>query len=267
MPLSVVIVDDERVARARLRRLLSNETDVQIVAECADGRSAVAAILEHRPDLVFLDIQMPELNGFQVLDTLPGDAIPNFIFVTAYEQYALDAFAVEALDYLLKPFDAERLQTALARARRRIGDNNERRPLLDAIRQLAESQREIQASVAQLAAGNGGGSTAVDPIERLPIRSDGCVSFVKVSDVDYFESAANYVNVHVGTQIYRARERMRELETRLDPKRFARIHRATIVNIDRIREVQPWFSGDAVVIMRDGQKLRLSRSYRNVLPL
>jgi len=209
---------------------------------------------------------MPELNGFQVLDTLPADAIPNFIFVTAYEQYALDAFAVEALDYLLKPFDAERLQATLARVRRRIGGPGERRPLLEAIRQLAESQRVIQASVDRLIAGTADGG-AIEPIERLPIKADGRVSFVKVGDVDYFESAANYVNVHVGAQVFRVRERMSELATRLDPKQFARIHRATIVNIDRIREIQPWFSGDAVVILRDGKKLRLSRSYRNVLPV
>lgn len=266
MPLSVIIADDERVARARLRRLLSNEADVEIVAECSDGQQAVAAILEHRPDLVFLDIQMPELNGFQVLDTLPADAVPNFIFVTAYEQYALDAFAVEALDYLLKPFDAERLQLTLARARRRIGAHGERRPLLDAIRQLAESQREIQASVDRLAAGSVAGVPTLVPLERLSVKADGRITFVRVSDVDYFESAANYVKVHVGAQTFRVREKMIELSTRLDPKQFARIHRAIIVNIDRIREIQPWFSGDAVVILRDGQKLRLSRSYRDVLP-
>lgn len=266
MSLSVIIADDERVARARLRRLLSNEADVEIVAECSDGQEAVAAILEHRPDLVFLDIQMPELNGFQVLDTLPADAVPNFIFVTAYEQYALDAFAVEALDYLLKPFDAERLQLTLGRARRRIGAHGERRPLLDAIRQLAESQREIQASVDRLAAGSVVGVPALAPLERLSVKADGRITFVRVSDVDYFESAANYVKVHVGAQTFRVREKMIELSTRLDPKQFARIHRAIIVNIDRIREIQPWFSGDAVVILRDGQKLRLSRSYRDVLP-
>jgi two-component system LytT family response regulator len=191
--LSVIIADDERVARARLRRLLSNEADVEIVAECSDGQQAVAAILEHRPDLVFLDIQMPELNGFQVLDTLPADAIPNFIFVTAYEQYALDAFAVEALDYLLKPFDAERLQSTLARARRRIASSGERRPLLDAIRQLAESQREIQASVDRLAAGSVAGATALVPLERLSVKADGRITFVRVGDVDYFESAASEV--------------------------------------------------------------------------
>ena len=268
MPLSVLIADDERVARARLRRLLSNEPDVQIVAECSDGQEAVAAILEHHPDLVFLDIQMPELNGFQVLDALSPDAVPAFIFVTAYEQYALDAFAVEALDYLLKPFDAERLQSTLARARRRIGASSERRPLLDAIRELAESQRELQASVDRLSDGN----TAVlapapaAPLTRLSVKADGRITFIRVSDVDYFESAANYVKVHVGAQTFRVREKMMELSSRLDPKQFARIHRAIIVNIDRIREIQPWFSGDAVVILRDGQKLRLSRSYRNALP-
>jgi two-component system LytT family response regulator len=266
VPLSVIIADDERVARARLRRLLSNEADVQIVAECSDGQEAVAAILEHRPDLVFLDIQMPELNGFQVLDTLPADAVPNFIFVTAYEQYALDAFAVEALDYLLKPFDAERLQLTLGRARRRIAASGERRPLLDAIRQLAESQREIQASVDRLAVGSPAAGPVPAPLERLSVKADGRITFVRVSDVDYFESAANYVKVHVGAQTFRVREKMMELSTRLDPKQFARIHRAIIVNIDRIREIQPWFSGDAVVILRDGQKLRLSRSYRDVLP-
>jgi two-component system LytT family response regulator len=265
--LSVLIADDERVARARLRRLLSNEPDVQIVAECCDGQDAVTAILAHRPDLVFLDIQMPELNGFQVLDTLPADAVPAFIFVTAYEQYALDAFAVEAMDYLLKPFDAERLQSTLARARRRIGPTTERGPLLDAIRQLAESQRELQVSVTRLSAGSGAvAPVPATPLTRLSVKADGRITFVRVADVDYFESAANYVKVHVGAQTFRVREKMSELSNRLDQKQFARIHRAIIVNIDRIREIQPWFSGDAVVILRDGQKLRLSRSYRHVLP-
>ena len=266
MSLSVVIADDEAAARARLRRFMADEPDVQIVSECEDGRSAVAAVLEHRPDLVFLDVRMPELNGFQVLDSLPREAIPHFVFVTAFKDYALDAFAVDALDYLLKPFDSARFKETLQRARQRIADRSDRGPALDAIRQLGRLRADLQAAMSRLPA-NGESSDAPAMIDRITVKSDGRVMFVKAADVDFIESAANYVKVHVGAQSYSVREKISALADRLDRRQFARIHRTTIVNVDRIREVQPWFSGDAIVILRDGQKLRLSRMYRRTLAL
>jgi two-component system LytT family response regulator len=253
--LSVVIVDDEALARARLRRLLSSEADVRVVHECDDGRDAVRVIAEHRPDLVFLDIHMPELNGLEVLDALPPDVAPNFVFVTAYDQYALDAFALDAIDYLLKPFDRERLQQALAKARRRIGEGANRRDLLDAVRRLFERNDHGHAS---------SGSRYID---RIAVKDDGRISFIRTVDVDYFESAANYVRIHVGQAVYQIREKISALALRLDPQRFARIHRSTIVNLDRIKEVQPAYSGDAIVLLTSGDRVRLSRGYRGAIGL
>jgi two-component system LytT family response regulator len=261
-----MIVDDEAVARARLRRLLSEESDVQVVMECENGKDAVNAILDRAPNLVFLDIEMPELNGFEVLRALPEETIPAFVFVTAFNSYALDAFAVDALDYLLKPFDAERFQVTMRRARERIHARGDQDELLTAIREISETQREIRAAVARLPEA-GGAATRETFLERIAVKADGRVFFVRVEDVDYIESAANYVKVCVGNEAHLIRERLGELAARLDPTRFARIHRSTIVNLDRIKEIQPWFSGDALVILKTGQKLRLSRMFRASLEL
>lgn len=267
MSLSVVIADDETAARARLRRFMADEPDVQIVAECEDGKSAVAAVLQHRPQLVFLDVRMPELNGFQVLESLPRDSLPHFVFVTAFKDYALDAFAADALDYLLKPFDSARFKATLRRARQRIADRADRTPLLEAIQQLGRVSTDLQAAMSRLPANGDSNGAAAATLDRITVKADGRVMFVKASDVDFIESAANYVKLHVGAQSYSVRDKIGALAERLDRKQFARIHRTTIVNIDRIREVQPWFSGDAIVILRDGKKLRLSRLYRRSLAL
>jgi two-component system, LytTR family, response regulator len=263
--LSVIIVDDESVARARLRRLLSDEPDMEVVAECENGKDAVDTILERSPDLVFLDIEMPELNGFDVLRSLPEETVPAFVFVTAFNSYALDAFAVDALDYLLKPFDAERFQVTVRRARERIRTRGDQREILNAIREISETQREIHAAVAHLPGTTGPARPAY--LERIAVKVDGRVYFVRVEDVDYMESAANYVKLHAGSDVHLIRERLGDLATRLHPARFARIHRSTIVNLDKIKEIQPWFSGDALVILRGGQKLRLSRMFRAGLEL
>jgi two-component system LytT family response regulator len=266
MSLSVMIADDEVAARARLRRFMADEADVQIVAECEDGQSAVAAILSRKPDLVFLDVRMPELTGFQVLDAVPRDSLPHFVFVTAFKDYALDAFAADALDYLLKPFDVARFKATLSRARQRIADRADRAPLLETIRQLSRLRTDLQVAVSRLP-GTADQTEAPSALDRITVKSDGRVMFVKTADVDFIESAANYVKLHVGAQSYSVREKIGTLADRLDRKQFARIHRTTIVNIDRIREVQPWFSGDAIVILRDGKKLLLSRMYRRSLAL
>jgi two-component system LytT family response regulator len=264
--LSVMIVDDESAARARLRRLLAEEPDVEVVLECDNGKDAVHAILDRAPNLVFLDIEMPELNGFEVLRALPEETIPAFVFVTAFNSYALDAFAVDALDYLLKPFDAERFKITMRRARDRIHGRGNQDQLLTAIREISETQREIRAAVAQLPdAGRAAPHLAF--LERIAVKADGRVFFVRVDDIDYIESAANYVKLRIGSDTHTIRERLGELAARLDPSRFARIHRSTIVNLDKIKEIQPWFSGDALVILKTGQKLRLSRMFRGSLEL
>jgi two-component system LytT family response regulator len=266
MTLRVVIADDEAVARSRLRRLLGAHEDVTIAAEAADGRSAVDAIVRHRPDVVFLDIRMPELDGFQVLDELAAGETPAIVFVTAFSDHAARAFDVSALDYLLKPYDPERLAETLARARerRRTGDDGGRR-LLAAVEEIAREQRALRRSVAS--AGDPAPSapraaSARRMPERILVQRRGHGVFVSLDDVDYIESAGNYVRLHVGAHEHRLRIRLSDLEQQLDPMRFARIHRTVIVNVTRVAEIQPWFSGDAVVILRDATKLRLSRHYR-----
>jgi two-component system LytT family response regulator len=266
MSLSVLIADDEAAARARLKRFIADEPDVQIVAECADGRSAGDAVVSHKPDLVFLDVRVPELNGFQVLDAVPRDTIPHFVFVTAFKDSAVDAFEVGAIDYLLKPFDSSRFKETLARARQRIADRADRGPFLEVIRHVSRLRTDSQTTASPLPSnGENGGPPA--SLERITVKSDGRVMVVQTSDVDFIESAANYVKLHIGAQSFSVREKISTLADRLDRRKFARIHRTTIVNVDRIREVQPWFSGDAIVILRDGQKLRLSRMYRRALAL
>ncbi len=264
--LTVIIADDERAARARLRRLLSDEPGINIVSECDNGKDAVRAILEKSPDLVFLDIQMPELTGFEVLEGLPDDAMPMFVFVTAYSDYALTAFAVDALDYLLKPFDAERLRVSVRRARERKYAAGDQTRLLAAIREVSATQREIHAAVA---ARPGPAPEGRRPayLDRIAVKADGRVFFIRTADVDYVESASNYVKLHVGNNAHLLRETLSDLAARLNPSNFARIHRSTIVNLDKVKEIQPWFSGDALVILHNGQRLRLSRSFRSTLEL
>lgn len=241
--LRTLIVDDEPLARQRIRTLLQKESDVQVVAECADGTEAVAAIGEHHPDLVFLDVQMPVLDGFGVVEALEPDERPVIIFVTAYDQYALKAFEVHALDYLLKPFDRDRFERAVQRARSELqrGNRGGSDPRLAALREEVRTRK---------------------PCERLLIKTTGRVYFVRVEDIDWVEAAGNYARLHIGTDLHLLRETMNSLEGRLDPARFLRIHRSTIVNIERIKELHPWFHGDYQVVMRDGTELTLSRSYR-----
>jgi two-component system LytT family response regulator len=254
--IKTVVVDDEPLARRRILRLLKAEPDVDVVAECSDGREAIQAIRQHEPDLVFLDVQMPEIDGFGVLQAL-GPQVPLVIFTTAYDQYAVRAFEVHALDYLVKPFDPERFRAAFQRARDQLersqaSDQNQR--LITLLEQLA----------AQARAGDGtvGGDRFLD---RLMIRSGGKIFFVKTAEIDWVEAAANYVRLHVGRESHVIRETISNLAERLDPTHFARIHRSTIVNLDRVKEMQPWFSGEYIVILRDGTRLKLSRGYRERL--
>jgi two-component system LytT family response regulator len=240
-----LIVDDEPLARRRLRDLLEPEADFELAGEAGDGRQAVAALRSLRPDLVFLDVQMPLLDGFGVVEEVGADAPPALIFVTAYDRFALRAFEVHALDYLLKPFDRDRFHKALERARAQL----RREEPADLPRRLLALLNDVR--------------PGASPPERLVIKAEGRVSFVRVDELDWVEAAGNYVRLHASKNTFLLRETMSHLEVRLDPRRFVRIHRSIIVNVERIREIQPAFHGDSVVILRDGTELTLSRSYRD----
>lgn len=244
MRIKTLIVDDEPLARERVKRFLRDENDVQIIGEIGNGSDAIAAIKEKKPDLVFLDIQMPEKNGFDVIKSLNGKHLPTIVFVTAYDQYALKAFDVHALDYLLKPFTKERIHRALARAREHIES-----------KQLGTLDERLTSLIADL-------KSEKKFLERLVVKSVGRVFFLKTDEIDWIEAAGNYVKLHVGRESHMIRETMNGIESKLDPDKFLRIHRSTVVHIDRIKELHPMFSGDYAVILRDGTELALSRNYR-----
>lgn len=247
MKIRTLLVDDEALARERLRSLLRGEPDLELIGECADGAEAVTAIERDQPDLVFLDVQMPELDGFDVLATAKPARPPVIIFTTAYSEHALRAFEVHALDYLLKPFDRDRLQVAVQRAREHL--------------RLARTQALNEKLNALLADIRPPGQK----VDRLVVKSGSRVVLIRTTDIDWIESADNYVNIHVGAESHLLRETMAALEARLDPRQFMRISRSTIVNLDRVKELQPMFHGDYVVILRNGTRLNLSRNYREKL--
>ena len=240
-----LIVDDEPLARARIRELLARESDIEVIAECTNGTEAVAAIGGEEPDLVFLDVQMPELNGFGVLEQLGGQRLPVIVFVTAHDAYALKAFEVHALDYLLKPFDRDRFRRTLDRARETI----QTRATGDFDRRLGELLNQV---------GDGR-----QYLRRMIVKGDEASVLLQVKDIDYFESAGNYIRICVGKDRYLLRETMNGLEGSLDPGQFVRIHRSFIVNLDRVRGFEPYFHGDYVVRLHDGRSLTLSRTFRD----
>jgi len=249
MSIRAMIVDDEPLACERIRMLLDDEPGLEIISECRNGNDALRGIEKLNPDLVFLDVQMPELTGFEVLDRLDPARIPVVIFVTAYDQYALKAFEVSALDYLLKPFDRERFRRALNRARGEVDRRKEGAVNEKVLKLLSELQR---------------GKKYVD---KLIVRAGGRVLFLRADEIDWIEAAGNYVRLHAGKEEYLYRETMTKLEDHLNPDRFARVHRSTIVNIERIKELQPWFRGDYMILLRDNSKLILSKTYRGRLNL
>ena len=253
-----VVVDDEPLALRRIVRLLQREPDVEVVGTRDGGRGAVAAIQELRPDLVFLDVQMPEMNGIEVVRALPPEQLPLVVFVTAFDQFAVQAFEVHALDYLLKPFKAQRFYEALRRARSHL----EQAPR-NVAAQLERMSR-AEPATADAAELEPGGADR-EPITRILVKADGKLSFVRTADVDWFESENNYVRLHVGPKSYLVRGRMTALEPRLPAGQFVRIHRSVIVNMDRIKEIYPWFGGDYVVTLHDGTELKLTRFYRTRL--
>lgn len=241
MTLKTVLVDDEAVARRRMRRLLADEADVAVIEECANGTEALEVIRREAPDLVLLDVQMPELNGFEVIERLGSACLPCVVFVTAFDRYAMRAFDVHAIDYLLKPFSAARFQLALARARERI------------------RMRRTDAGLVSLIASLKDRSTYAS---RLSVKTGGRIQLVDLKTVDWIEAADNYVRLHCGTREYVHRETLTALERQLDPEWFVRIHRSVIVRIDRIREFHPATHGDMDVVLRDGTQLTLSRTWR-----
>lgn len=248
MKIRTLIVDDMLLARKRVRRYLSADPEVEIVGECANGPQAVAAIETLTPDLLFLDVQMPELDGFDVLNTVGLQACPAVIFVTAYDQFALRAFEVHALDYLLKPFDRERVRKALERAKSQLRQQESN----DLDERLHALLKDIKRDPPQ-------------HLKRLVVKTSGRTIFLLAEEIDWIESAGNYLKLHAGRESHLIRERMSQLESRLDPAKFVRIHRSTLVNIDRIKEMQPLFNGDQLVVLRDGKQLTMSRTYRDKL--
>ncbi|HEX6626714.1 MAG TPA: LytTR family DNA-binding domain-containing protein [Gemmatimonadaceae bacterium] len=241
------IADDEPLARERIASMLEAHDYYQIVAQCKDGAEAVAAIRKERLDLVFLDVRMPELDGFQVLDALGGGPAPAIIFVTAFEDYALRAFEVSALDYLLKPFDRARFEKTLARFEEQFR------------RGQPGISEELRQFLGTLTAG--GEAYAI----RFPIKTAGDIYFVRAEEIDWIDAAGNYTALHVGGRKHLIRETMKSIEARLDPRKFVRVHRSAIINIDRLRKLQPYFHGEYVVTLQDGTTLTSSRGYSDRL--
>jgi len=245
-PIRTIIVDDEHYAREVIRHLLASKEDVEILAECSNGYEAVEAIVKLKPDLVFLDIQMPEMDGFQVVKQAEYFHRPYYIFATAYDSFALKAFEVNALDYLLKPFDDERFYTALTKAKNQISQ--------EAFGLIGEKLSGL-IDYAQASA-----KPTVQYLSKIPIKETGRIYFVDTAAIDWIEAADQYIQLHVGSKKHLIRERMNEMERQLDPRLFCRIHRSTMVNLHQIKELQPFFKGDYLVILKDGTSLKLTRS-------
>ena len=246
MSIRTLIVDDEPLARERIAGLLRTESDIEIVGEYGDGRSAARAIKSKAPDLVFLDIQLPELNGFEVIGSMAAGRTPSIIFVTAYDQFAVKAFKFHAVDYLLKPVERGRLKEALGHLRRRWSGEDK-----DLKRRLAELMNDLETQAGQTG--------------RMILKADGEVLILKPGEIDWVESAGNYVCFHVGSDTHIFRETMNQVEQRFRGHNFVRIHRSTIVNLDRIKRLKPVLFGDYSVELRNGTRLKMSRSYRKIV--
>src|SRR5438874_7505877 len=225
-PIRALIADDEALARKFIRRMLKDNHDVEIVGECSNGKDAVAMIRKQNPDVVFLDVQMPEMDGFAVLESIGVDQLPEIIFTTAYEQYAIRAFELHALDYLLKPFEDGRMQ-------------------ISALLENLKNKRQY--------------------LERLVIKAGGRITFLRTEEINWIEADDKYVHLHTSKARPMVRQTLSAMEAQLDPAKFRRVHRSTIVNIERIAELQPLFSGEYSILLQDGTKLTLSRNYRDKL--
>lgn len=246
--LRVLIVDDERPARQKLRRLVAADPAVEAVFEAADGVGALELVRAESPDILLLDVQMPGVDGFGVVDALDPDARPHVVFVTAFDEYAVRAFDAHAVDYVLKPFDAERFARAFARAKEAV-----------ASRRDGEERRRLERALAEMR------GERPQPLERLLVEAGERAVLLPLRDVERLEAARNYVTVHAGGERYRLRTTLDRLEERLDPRRFVRVHRSTIVAVERVAELAPWSHGDYTVLLRSGARVRLSRRYRDRL--
>lgn len=247
MKLRVVIADDEPLARDRLRQLLRNDPQIEIIGECNNGRDVLKTIRATSPDLVFLDVKMPELNGFEVLEALNGSPLPAIVFVTAYNQYAATAFEIDAVDYLVKPFDRARLQTAVNRARRRLRN-----------RDLTQGASTLNNLLLNL-------GSRLKPLEQVAVKSRDRIKLLKVLDIDWISSADNYVELHVGNDMNLLRITLSALVEQLPRQHFVRISRSVIVNLDRVKEISPKTHGDFLIHLRNGASLHGTRNYRENL--
>jgi two-component system LytT family response regulator len=261
----VMVVDDEPLARSGLKKLCDRDPELELVGECADGRSAVAAIEQVEPDLLLLDIQMPEMDGFEVLHAVGLEHMPQVIFVTAYDQFAIRAFEVHALDYLLKPFDDDRFFQAIARAKQAIRQPNMAElhdRLLDLLAAVGLQERT---AVSRSHDSNSSAARGERYLSRIAVKEMGSVRLLSVDEIDWIQAANYCVKLHAGNKVHVIRESMKSLESRLEPTRFFRVSRSAIVNLDRIREIQPFGRGAQIVILQDGTQVMLSRSRRDVL--
>ncbi|MBI2515798.1 MAG: response regulator transcription factor [Opitutae bacterium] len=258
-----LIVDDEPAARRGVRMLLERDPDMQVIGEAASGPEAARKIVDERPDLVFLDVQMPEMDGFKVLENVVAKHSPVVVFVTAYDRHALQAFEVNAVDYLLKPFDDERFWAAVRRAKSEF-----QRRQTDSLGEKLGHLLDYLQTAASRGAGSpasGAGEQEAITRERILLKTGGEIFFLKADEIDWIEAEGDYMKFHAGGRTHLLRETMGRLEEKLDPKRFVRIHRSTIVNLDRVKKLSPSFAGEYAVILADGTKLRLSRSYHERL--
>ena len=242
-----LIADDEALARKFIRRILRDDHDIEIVGECSNGKETVAMIRKHNPDVVFLDVQMPEMDGFAVLESIGVDQLPEIIFTTAYEQYAIRAFDLHALDYLLKPFDQARFKDAIKHAKERFRSEHHKDGPLQ-MRALLESIKNTP-----------------QYLDRLVIKAGGRITFLSTDEINWIEADDKYVHLHTGKINPMVRQTLSAMETQLDPRKFRRIHRSAIVNVERIKELQPLFSGEHSILLDDGTKLTLSRNYKDKL--
>src|SRR5262249_13888157 len=246
-PIRALIADDEALARKFIRRMLKDDHDFEIIGECSNGKETVAMIRRHDPDIVFLDVQMPEMDGFAVLESIGIKRLPEIIFTTAYEQYAIRAFELHALDYLLKPFDQARFKDAIKHAKERF-------------RSVRQNQGRIQLSALLDSIKN-----KSQYLDRLMIKAAGRITFLSTDEINRIQADDKYVHLHTGKISPMVRQTLSAMETQLDPKKFRRIHRSAIVNVKRIKELQPLFSGEHSILLEDGAKLTLSRNYKDKL--
>ena len=258
--LTAIVVDDEELARKGLGLRLQDIPSVEVVAECGNGKDAILAIVEHEPDIVFLDIQMPGMTGFEMISEIQGDLMPMIVFVTAYDAFAVDAFNVHAVDYLLKPVEPERLQEAVnlclqRKAERTAGAEKQR--LLEMVVALSGKSEAAIGEILE------SGEELVEHVDRLAIKDGSSITFVPVRDIDWIDAAGDYMCVHVGGDTHIMRTTMKDLETRLDPGIFQRVHRSTIVNLERVEKVSSHINGEFHLTLSCGSSLKMSRSYKD----